>query len=508
MNDYVALLLAHWLISGSVMVVILFAWWVMTHGFWWNDFLYNFPLRIMGIIGKIKTIKADTQQVSAKETWVNGLPRAEFALCSDYSNFMKRANSPTVFNNAKKYLVLSYQNDIKPMSMWAWVLLVGLTIAETMGTGFLLAPFIADSMSSSQIGYAGWVLAAVFACGLLWATHSAGHSLKKKKSIEHILGDLDQHGRPEGLSDETPITVDVNQDIDKDKSAQARFFRRVVKGGDRGSWVPTYFAVIGLAIVLSTVFYMRLEGIHKQNTLEVVQLEKNGVSGSNADGAVNPYAAGDGSALPPDVTQSEQQSRNKTARSLGKADFGQGLGAAFLLAMIYVITQAMGFGFAYSHSFIGEGEKAYQLTMGEPDYQSYHSKYIFPYEGRTEARLAEVRRHFCAVLPEYAKRPSTVMFHEFIHDRQASLNKEHNVDAIPPTATVISNPIDDDINYSIVAKNIMTKPKEERSAAYNEWIGQNGKKHEEPLKAAMADFKLQKKLPAIDEDLLKLFDED
>lgn len=498
----------HWVIAGSVLFFATFYWWIRSNQPVWFDFLYSFPIQLFGHIGKLKRLKKNTHSVENRNSWEsNGMPPAEYTLCNEYAAAMKCAQSHVVFKRAKEYLRLTYQSDIKPMALWTFAVLFVLTIAEAMGTGFLMAPFISSEMSSSQIGYAGWVLAVAMAIILLLLTHHAGKSVKKINSIKHALGDMDQNAKPRDLDCDNPISVDMDQDVDEGKSGEARFYRRVVKLKDRGSYGPVIGVVVLLTLVLSMVFVVRWEGIKKQNTLEVVQMEKNGIRDSGADSGSNPFASSDSQAVPPDVAKSQEQSREKVAKEIGAANLGQGFGAAFLLALIYVLTQAAGFWFAFETAFVGEGEKAYELTRGEPDYQSFHAKYISPYEARAESRLAELRRHFSSVLTEYGRKPATMMFREFIQKRQDEINGLHreqleSASRVRPTpapspvitlATLVDSAVGE---YDGAARQIMDLPESEREAALEFWLDENGKKHTQGILAAISAFKEARKAAA------------
>lgn len=511
----------HWIFIGGTMLVSMFIWWTKANEPAWFDFLYNFPLRLIGHVGKIKELKGNTEQVATPNSWSSGMPSPEGMLCNDYKSVMKQSNSPLVFNRAKDYLRLTYQNDVRPMPGWAWALIVALMIAESMGTGFLIAPFVASEMNGSQVEYAGWVLAVVFAVGLLFATHVAGVSARKIMAIKHSIGNLDKNGRPHDMDSAEAITPSMDQDVDRGKSAEARYFRRAVKMKDRGSWLPTIGAGALLAVVLCVVFFVRYDGIKKQNTIDVAQMEESSATSSSAGDSSNPFAAAAAAtAAPPEVTASQQQARQRVAKEIGAASLAQGFGATILLSIIYLLAQAAGFGFAYKHTFVGEGCEAYRLTMGMPDYQSYHAKYVLPYEGRAEARLAELRRHLTSVLPEYAKNPSTVTFRQYVNNNQTDSLRE-NEEAMRQAAasaramadaSVVAAPIAAPVapaiqpiasDYAVAAESIMSLPEAERNNAMKLWLTENGAKHTPGLKDAIAAYKAQK-ASLVDNEMLDL----
>lgn len=485
-----------WFVSALTLLTLMFVWWTKSNQAAWYDFLYCFPIPMIGHIGKLRRLKVNTEQVSARSSWVDGLPSPENTMCTEYSMALnQRAMSPVIFNRAKDYLRLSYQNNIRPMPGWVWALLFVLTIAEALGTGFLIAPWVSNEMSSSDMSYVGWVLAFVMAFVLLKMTHVAGKSARKIMSIKNGIGNIDKNGKPAGMDDDSPISPSMDQTVDAGQSSEARFYRRAVDGKDRGTWNAAIAAALLLVALLGAIFLERWEGIRKQNSVEVAQIEKNGVGEVSADSS-NPFAAVTAGTLPPDVAENQKQSRKKMAEEIGSANLGQGFGAAILLSLIYLLTQAVGFFFAYEHSFIKDGEEAYTLTMGMPDYQSYHARYILPYEGRAEARLAELRRHFSSVLPDYGNRPATKMFREFVNEqqRQRSGMHEENIKAAATTTYQgASSPAAvAGMNYDTEVESAMKKFPASQDEAIAYWLKFNGVRNEADFMEAVARFNARK----------------
>ncbi|MDA8416725.1 MAG: hypothetical protein M0Z78_06630 [Betaproteobacteria bacterium] len=499
----------HWVITGGALLCAVFYWWIRSNQPVWFDFLYSFPIPMFGHIGKLGKLKKDTSSLENSNFWgAHGMPTPEVTLCSEYAAVMKYVQSQISFERANEYLALINQRDTKPMAWWALAILFVLTVAEAMGTGFLMAPFISSEMSSSQIGYAGWILAVAMAIMLLILTHHAGKVLKKKSLIKKNMGKLVGDAPPDGVENHGPITVDQDQSVDSGKTARARFYLRALANHDRGSLHSVYAVCVLLALVLAMVFVVRWEGIKKQNTIEVVQMEKSGIGDSGASG--NPFASADQQADPPDVVKSQAQSRKKIALEIGSENLGQGFGAAFLLALIYLLTQAAGAKFAFESAFIAEGEKAYQLTRGETDYRNYHAKYILPFESRADSRLAELRRYFSSVTSEYKKNPPTVTFRQFLQRRQSEMLSSHqenihsasavaagNVSWQAPTATRATEALPANASaiseYHEAAGQIMSLPGSERGSALEAWLDKHGKEHTEGLLAAISALKEARK---------------
>ena len=390
------------------------------------DFLYAFPIPLFGPIGKLKQLKTDTRGIH-ENTWRNasaGMPDPELRLCNDYyAAFGENISSKPVFENAYEYLVHSYQADTRPMALWQHALLIALTLAEAAGTGFLLAPWVSQEMSAAQIGYVGWIIAFAFAFGMLILTHFAGHSYKKAALFKSVVGETD----PGALNHVRPISVSMAQDVDAVEKPEVRFVARVSKGPkDHGSLWPTIATVVVLGAALAFIFYIRWEAIKESATHHVVKMEQNGVTSSSS----NPFASmnsGSSSPLPPAIQQAQQQARNRVAKELGREQEGQGFGAAALLSFIYIMTQSAGFLFSYQHAFLGDGEKAHELTRDETHYETYVRAIASPYLNRAESRLAELRQYLGERIPDYAKNPSRASFMDFYKQRQTEKLRQEDM---------------------------------------------------------------------------------
>ena len=115
------------------------------------------------------------------------------------------------------------------------------------------------------------------------------------------------------------------------------------------------------------------------------------------------------------------------AKELGREQEGQGFGAAALLSFIYIMTQSAGFLFAYQHAFLGDGEKAHELTRDETHYETYVRAIASPYLNRAESRLAELRQYLGERIPDYAKNPSRASFMDFYKQRQTEKLRQEDM---------------------------------------------------------------------------------
>jgi hypothetical protein len=112
--------------------------------------------------------------------------------------------------------------------------------------------------------------------------------------------------------------------------------------------------------------------------------------------------------MPTDVADSSRAAQQTVDHELSSEMFSQGIAGAIVLAIIYVITQALGFFQAFGSSFIGDGKNAHRQTFGHTSFQSYQAKHIKPALDRGNMRLTELRSHLGREVPKYREDVSKV----------------------------------------------------------------------------------------------------
>jgi hypothetical protein len=456
-------------------------WMKYTNDLWWTDFWVVFPF-----IGKMNKWKQDVHDLSTPSSWAHeGMPDAERQLCSTYlgtKDGEKTIANEWDFKQAKEYLKITSQMDTTPTSGWMWALLVVLTVAEAAGTGLLIAPYVASKITGDQMIWIGYVAAMVMASGLLYITHFAGSQAHRYGAIRNHMGIL---GREHSdlfvrkiASGDDQSTDETIPGKDPAQMAKIRFANRIFNGGhDRGSLVGT-FIVLGVVIgLLSVVTWMRIEGIKIQLTQQTAEQAQSGTS------SANPFAGIPG--MPgvsvPDSVNTDAAASNKAVHTeLNSEQFSQGLAGAIVLALIYLITQGLGFLHSFKHSFIGkESEKAYNKTRGETSYRSYESKYVMPWINKAQKRLDQLRTRL-KENGDYRKAPSTMSCLDYFY-RQRD-NRDHHAVATPTTVVFIPSieasaanaPVapapalasamqaDDDEEIMVLAKKILSVPDADR----------------------------------------------
>lgn len=386
-------------------VTLFFVWKRYTDDLWWADFWVCVPLA-----GKMRRWKQQTHGIENVATWQEaGLPPAEESLCSTYIDKLPKVDQ-MVFERASEYLKITHQNGRSPMSAFMFVALILLTIAEAAGTGMLIAPFVASEITGNQMVWIGYVIATVMAVGLLGLTHAAGAAVYKRSAIKKALGSV--NATVEGYTGHK-ISSGDNQDQDKDASPKVRFGSRVLEGAhDRGSLVVPIVAVTLLAVLLLGITWMRIKGLQIGMTNHVADHGQLVASGGS-----NPFPAAPGidtsTPMPTEVADSSRAAQQRVDRELDSEMFSQGIAGAIVLAIIYVITQALGFFQAFGSSFIGDGKNAYRQTFGHTSFQSYQAKHIKPALDRGNMRLTELRSHLGREVPKYRENVSKISCNDY-----------------------------------------------------------------------------------------------
>ncbi len=321
-----------------------------------------------------------------------GFVQAEHTLCQTFKAVIAGSDSAEVtkeqFERAKSYLKITQQNDIRPPSLIARVGLFVLILAESVGTGYVLAPWMSTEITPSQANMAAGVLALAVAIVLALLTHVTGAEMAKMSAYRKNSGS-------EGLEKRIDLGDDQEQDayyIDPNSNAvmqnpsPRRFANRVDDPGSKGMVLLGVSTLIIVAIMVA-IFFIRMGGIESQTTRQIVSMEQNGINGGS-----NPFASASSAPVPPDVASAQQQTRKQVAETLGGDYRTQGIAASMMLALIYLVTQFTAFIVAYKTTFSGQGESAFNFTRNQPSYETFRAKFLLPRITRAESFLAQLRQ--------------------------------------------------------------------------------------------------------------------
>ncbi|MGI4857457.1 MAG: hypothetical protein ACRYHA_11230, partial [Janthinobacterium lividum] len=451
-SDLIQAFLSTLVWSGPVLVAAIVALFVVwkryTDDLWWTDFWVVFP-----VVGKMRQWKSQTHGIENIASWRDaGLPPAEEHLCALYIDKLPKID-PVVFNNANEYLKLTHQNGRSPMSPVAWIVLGLLTVAEAAGTGMLIAPFVASEITGNQMVWIGYVIALVMAVGLLGLTHAAGKDIYKRASIRKALGSV--NATAEGYSGEK-ISSGDDQSKDRDASPKTRYGSRVLDGAhDRGSLLRPTIAIALLAVLLIGITWMRIKGIEIDMTRKAADLTISATSGANPFGASADAASS--LPMPEAVANASADAQKHVTTELNGEVFSQGIAGAIVLAIIYIITQALGFFQSFGTSFVGDGRNAYWQTRGFTSFPSCFAKVIKPTLDRANMRLTDLRAHLGREVPKYRENVSKFSAYDYynkklIEETRRTTDTHENRTVIAEMPRVDLNTVNSTVATSIDSK--------------------------------------------------------
>lgn len=377
-----------------VMAAILtaFGFWLRADTFRFTVFAYKRPWVFLNDhAGQFQRLSKESNDTPMS---ANKLVHAEQTLCTTFQAAIAGAPNAEVtktqFERAQTYLKLTKQSTIRPPSKLAHIGLFVLILAESVGTGYVLAPWMSTEITPAQANLAAGVLALSVAIILALLTHHVGSEMAKFSHFRKHSG-TEGAGDPIGLGDDQDqdaFYVDPGTQAVRPNPIARRYFNRVEDPGIRG---PVQFGaavavIVGLMVL---IFLVRLGGVESETTKQIVSMEANGVSDS---GGASPFESVSTPAMPPSVAAAQQESRNTVAESLGGNYRMQGLAASSMLALIYLVTQLTAFLVAFKSSFSGQGEAAFAFTRSEQSFDTFRRKYLEPRVRRVEGLLDQLRQ--------------------------------------------------------------------------------------------------------------------
>ncbi|WP_321853376.1 hypothetical protein [Paraburkholderia tropica] len=391
---------------------------------------------------------------SGDSTVDGGLVQAELTLCTTFKSVISGSSNTEVtagqFGRAKNYLKITQQTDIHPPSMMARVGLFVLILAESVGTGYVLAPWMSTEITPSQANLAAGVLALAVAIVLALLTHTTGAEMAK---FSHFRK---RHGS-EGLEvridlgddqDQDAYYIDPNSSTVRQNPLPRRFANRVDDPGVKGPILLVVSGAIIIAIMVA-IYVIRVNGVESEATRQIVSMETNGVQGA---GDANPFdSAATSSALPPSVAQAQQASRKDVAESLGGNYKVQGIAASLMLALIYLVTQFTAFIVAFKSTFSGQGEAAYDFTRNQPSFETFRARFLQPRITRAESFLTQLRE----ARKKRNHRTGTLTFEAFLkHGEQREEQARDNViDRVAADVATGKSEGERELRYELALKN-------------------------------------------------------
>ncbi len=294
------------------------------------------------------------------------------------------------FQRAYQFLLLAKQADRRPMPFWGMPFLFILLVAEALGFGLLLAPFVASEITPNSAQIIGFVIAFVMAIIAAGLTHAAGQEIYETGLIRKMRKVANDTKSP---LYKRAIANDEDQAIDLGEPDVTRFGNRILESvEDRGSVKFIMVAAIFVVIVLGASTVLRYEN------LRLAVTQQSALAGSSP-GAIasngNPFATiSPANTLPPDVAQNAQdaqarvQAEENYEQILGGTAGIIGLGVIFLFTQVY----STSLGIQWGHIKRRRVEAAFQKgTQGFSSYDDYKRHQLDPRIRRSERRLQQLR---------------------------------------------------------------------------------------------------------------------
>lgn len=332
------------------------------------------------------------------------------------------------FQRAYQFLLLAKQADRRPMPFWGMPFLFILLVAEALGFGLLLAPFVASEITPNSAQVIGFVIALVMAIIAAGLTHAAGQEIYETGLIRKMRKVANDTKSP---LYKYAVANDEDQAIDLGDADVTRFGNRVLESvEDRGSIKFIIVAALFVVIVLVASTVLRYEN------LRLAVTQQSALAGSAGSGSGNPFAAiAPENTLPPDVTQNAQdaqarvQAEENYEQILGGTAGIIGLGVIFLFTQVY----STSLGIQWGHIKRRRVEAAFQKgTQGFSSYDDYRRHQLDPRIRRAERRLQQLRS---GLFGDSHLAPSTFTFQSWMElklAQETAQAKPTAPDAAPP----------------------------------------------------------------------------
>jgi hypothetical protein len=409
---------------GILIALALYLFWLRrTQEFYWNDFWYAFPLT-----GKLsRSIRRKDLHPVQDEVTGSSSTAAQQELLATYFNHIGVVTRER-FQRAYIFLLLAKQADRRPMPIWGMPFLFILLVAEALGFGLLLAPFVASEITPNSAQIIGFVIAFVMAIIAAGLTHAAGQEIYETgliRKMRKVANDT------KSALYKTAIANDEDQSIDAGEPDVTRFGNRILESvEDRGSIKFIIVAAIFVLIVLGASTVLRYENLRLAVTQQSALAGAPDASApdasapdSTATNSGNPFAT-IASPLPPDVTQDAQAAQSRVQAEenyeqiLGGTAGIIGLGVIFLFTQVY----STSLGIQWGHIKRRRVEAAYMRgTLGFSSYDDYKRHQLDPRIRRSERRLQQLRS---GLFGDSHLAPSTFTFRSWM-DAKLALEAEH-----------------------------------------------------------------------------------
>jgi hypothetical protein len=360
-----------------VALIIFLAWVRRTKEFYWTDFWYAFPW----FGGLAKSIREKNLHPVRDDVTGEIITPGQQALITTYFNQIGVITRER-FHRAYRFLLLAKQSDRRPMPVWGLPILFLLLLAEGLGFGMLLAPFIAAEITPNAAEIIGFAIAFVMAIIAAGLTHAAGAEFYESGLIAKMRR-IANNGKVPLYR--IALANDEDQELDAGDNDVTRFGNRVLESAaDKAGRKFITAAFLFVLVVLGASSLLRYENLRLAVTQQsALQSQPGTAVGSN------PFAS-----LPPDVAQNAQETQQQVQVQEEAEQLTGGVAGIVGLGVIFVFTQifAMTLGIRYGHLERARIRTAYKNgTMGYSSYEDYKRHVLDPRVRRTERRLQQLK---------------------------------------------------------------------------------------------------------------------
>jgi hypothetical protein len=387
------------------LILTVFLIWVRrTREFYWTDFWYAFPW----FGGLARAIREKNLHPVQDDITAQTITPAQQALIATYFNQIGVITRER-FQRAYRFLLLAKQSDRRPTPFWGLPILFLLLLAEALGFGMLLAPFIAAEITPNAAEIIGFAIALVMAIIAAGLTHAAGAEFYESGLIAKMRRIANNSKIP---LYRMAIANDEDQEIDSRDDDVTRFGNRVLESAeDKAGRKFIASAFLFILVVLGASSLLRYENLRLAVTQQsALQAQPDAALGSNPFASAGPPEA----SLPPDVAQSAQDAQNQVQVEEASEQLLGGVAGIIGLGVIFVFTQiyAMTLGIRYGHLERARVQSAYRNgTMGYSSYEDYKRHVLDPRVRRTERRLQQLKN---GLFNDSQTPPSTLTFSHWL----------------------------------------------------------------------------------------------
>ena len=313
--------------------------------------------------------------------------KSELELCEAYHKFIKDTDEQS-FDEQREYMRWSGDSGRQSTPLFLMIILFLLVVAESFGFSLLLGDVITgDSGTATQATVAAWGIVFVLAVILVFWTHLAGHSAAKSKVIQACR----KESRIQGTHVRSSvIDLTTPQKTDNGQPDFVRCSNRITSSpGETGSYLGP---ILLWVVILGFAAGMVLLRMH-QLDLQLTEQTSAGIVNSG-----DPFATN----IPAELAAPQGEADNKAASEIIETKKSEGFVGYVILSMIFLMTQAMGFGIGYRYSFLGAAAKYYdKIAVQFPTYRRYQD-FLQPFIKLASQRLVELQNKMPGV--EVARR--------------------------------------------------------------------------------------------------------